>query len=266
MLSASKSTEQPVYINLKLKIMITTKMKLQNNFSSIFLILIIFVTSCSNKLTRDKAALLIKEHYEYPNVEAMKLMLEKNNNQAMLQKGVDEGLLTVRWDIYANAFQGNGNIYSFADKAKPFVAEKYGGWNGDGGAMVITNCRDFFEVTGIRENEQAKTAVVEFTCKRKGITPMGTLLDLKEGDIINYTVNMNLYDDGWRIAEDKRQNLKLESYAFFSKDGSYSEPKISASERDAIEKAKQDSIAMVQQAISDSIEAVREYERRKTGQ
>ncbi len=203
----------------------------KSSLATLLLCVTIFLFSCSKELTRDKASILIKQLYKYPNVVTSILDLEKNKDSPFLQNGVNTGLIRISFDAYAQAFHGNGNIYNFTEKGKPFIIEKWMGMHGDGGAEIITNCRDFFEVTGIKNNEQEKSAIVMFSCKRKGITPFGKILGYNEGDIENFTMSMTLFDDGWRTVGEIGQIIKPETYPFFTKDGEYKSNESSESEK-----------------------------------
>ncbi|MBX2910112.1 MAG: hypothetical protein KF706_10810 [Chitinophagales bacterium] len=194
----------------------------------LFIILVttsLLLSSCGNKLTREKAAKLIVEFYEYPNVELANIKLEEfgKRDESYLNDAVNNGYLTVSKNGYAAyGMKSSGNVFGLTKKSNPFITKKTMGLFGLSGATVISNCRNFFEVTGIKENEADKTAIVEFSCKRKGITPLGSVLGYKDGDVVNYKVNLTLYDDGWRIT-DKAYNISPTQYAFFTKEGEYVE-------------------------------------------
>jgi antitoxin component YwqK of YwqJK toxin-antitoxin module len=188
------------------------------------LISCIIFSSCSSKLSRGKAADILQDFYEYPNVEVSAVNLEGfggGRNEDVLKNAANMGLMSTNNDEWAAfATGGNGNVYSLTSKADMFISQTQMGLSGLGSIMAITNCRAFNEVTRVTENPQTNTAEVEFSCKRKGITPFGTILGYKEGDISNYKVIMTHSDDGWRITDNK-QNIKPDKYFFFNKDGDY---------------------------------------------
>lgn len=185
----------------------------------------IILSSCSNKLDRDTAAKLIKEQYQYPNVETAEINLEEfgRRDESILQDAVKKGYLRFSKNGYAAyGMMGSGNVYSITKKASPFFLNKEMGFFGLSKITVVTNCREFYEITGIKENDSEKTALVEFSCKRKGVTPLGEAIGYKEGDIVNYKVSLTLYDDGWRIT-DKKSNVNPEKYSYFDNNGNYIE-------------------------------------------
>ncbi|MDX2048724.1 MAG: hypothetical protein SFU87_18195 [Chitinophagaceae bacterium] len=202
-------------------------MKYFNHFITAVSLAILF-QSCGNKLTRSKAEKIISAFYEYPNVEFTEMRLEgtlgmgDGSDESVLRKAVDAGFLSSRRAWGASFYGGNSTAYDFTAKSRPYILQKFQGIVGGGSALVITNCRVFDEITGIKENKQERTAIVEFNCKRKGATPLGEILGIRNGDIVNYSVKLTLYDDGWRI-EETAHNLKPRLFSFFTKEGDYIE-------------------------------------------
>jgi antitoxin component YwqK of YwqJK toxin-antitoxin module len=183
----------------------------------------IILSSCGSKLSRGKAGDIISAFYEYPNVEISNIKLESvgsNRNEGALQRAAQMGLMSNGYDEWAAYGQGSGNVYNPTSKGEMFIAGTQMGFYGMGALNAVTNCRTFNEVTRITENPQTNTAEVEFSCKRKGITPFGEVLGYKEGEVVNYKVVMTKSDDGWHIT-DQQSNVKPETYFFYNKDGDY---------------------------------------------
>jgi len=181
------------------------------------IIFIGLLTSCGpEKLDRGKAATLIKEFYAFPHVETA--YLNVSNSRKLVKDGW--GYLNMR---------NHTTLFHFHEMAMPYVIRPDSrGYSQSAMAsaervnvLVIANCRDLLEVTGIALDESAKTAKVEFTCRRMGLTPFGALLGHKDGDVLNFTVNMKLYDDGWRITDKKLENIKPEAYPYFNSKGEF---------------------------------------------
>ncbi len=171
------------------------------------------LSSGPEKLDRTTAAVLIKEFYGYPRVEIAKL------NVASPQ------LVKDGWGYQRNNL--NMTYFHFNGVAMPYLVRPT--TNGydislmfmPANAEVIANCNDFGEITGIATDAAGKTAKVEFTGRRVGVTPLGAILNRKEGDILNYSVAMQLYDDGWRITAMKQENIKPETYPYFNSKGEF---------------------------------------------
>lgn len=193
-------------------------------------------TACSNELSRDDAEKSIIEFYKLPSVQSAKLTSSAfdSKTQPYAMKAVEKGYLTVTYNPYTQQRIGNlGNVYGFTEKSEPFVIKRYNDWllgNEDGG-LVIANCLSFGEITGIAINESNKSAKVEYTCKKVGITPLGEALGIQEGEVMKCSTLFALYDDGWRIAEsqseyryDMDDTVKMKSpseYPFFNDKGEY---------------------------------------------
>ena len=184
------------------------------HFTTALVFLVLFTSCGLEKLDRDKAADLIKEFYGYPRVEFG--MLDVSS-----KKLAQAGWGHVRSNNYESRFYFNdvGYLKNPEQNHKGFDNSRMARDFGGAKVEVIANCNDFVEITGIALDEAGKTAKVEFTCRRVGVTPLGSLLGRKDGDILNYTVNMQLYDDGWRITENKQENIKPETYHFYDSKG-----------------------------------------------
>ncbi len=178
--------------------------------------------SCDNKtLSRGEAKKLIMEHWDYPRVEIKDL-------QALGYSIRDTRILLVEKDLIVHtwgydSWAGWVDNDAYTEKALPFVydivKDKYI-WGDIFKSRVITHCTDFHEITGIVMESETK-AKVQYTYKMKGVTPFGEAFGFTNDSIIESRVYMTLYDDGWRVSEDKPENIKPETYPFFTKNGDY---------------------------------------------
>ena len=177
-------------------------MKNNMRFPSAIILLLLLLASCSNELTRGKAAKTIKEFYEYPNVEVGNIYNRldwsiSGTYKPIYNKLQDLGLITMheytQWGTnYSINLTDKGKAYSLATSG-----DRY---------MVISNIREFKEITGITKIDE-NNAKVEFSVVRKKVTPFGEINGFKEDDLENYSVEMKKYDDGWRITNRKEKNL-----------------------------------------------------------
>ena len=87
----------------------------------------------------------------------------------------------------------HGEPYNFGEKhLRTGTPMQYG--------QVVTVCGiELNQITGIISNEQNKTAKVEFNFRRTIITPFGQCFGLQENDLINFSADFILYNDGWRL-------------------------------------------------------------------
>jgi hypothetical protein len=107
------------------------------------------------------------------------------------------------------------------EKGRDFVAEPGDQILGVSDVM-ITNSRVFNEVSGIKMHEDGFKATVDYTCKRKGVNPFGEIAGFQEGEIVDYHVEMSLYDDGWRIENTPPKKIwKPENVRFYNSSGDY---------------------------------------------
>ena len=82
------------------------------------------------------------------------------------------------------------HIASPTDMGKKYVANDN---------KVITAMEEFGEVTGIIENKESNSSVVNFTIRRINITPFGRIIFNLNQETLNKSENFTKYDDGWRI-------------------------------------------------------------------
>ncbi len=191
-------------------------------FALLLLSSILIFTSCGNKLTRDKAEQLIKDFYKFPNIEINGLddNFSKNllqpQNRANLENYITKGYVKIHdltWMMMPSYVDVNPTGIG-----KEFLIGKYSQYEK---SKVITNCRIFNEITGIVIDNNSKTAKVEYTIKRIGITPFGELFNFKDNDIKSYSCNFMLYDDGWRIIDDNTKVVAATTKFYFNEKGEF---------------------------------------------
>ncbi len=173
------------------------------------LIASLFVIGCSsNKLDRSKAEEIISAFYDYPNVEVINF-----KNSATLHE-INNSLKEIRSKdlIYHQKSYSVGPFYDLflTDKGNAYLAD-----NPKKKYLMASNMREFNEITGIRISEGEKHATVDFNIIRTNTTVFGKFKKYKDGDIVNYSVKMALYDDGWRITNKKVKNYKKEDFNCF---------------------------------------------------
>ena len=102
-------------------------------------------------------------------------------------------------------FLGSNYSIRLTDKGQKY---KLGKADLDHNHVVVSNKIKFKEVTGIA-NIDENIAEVQFSVTRENVTPFGELNGYKNGDIINYSVVIQKYDDGWRIPLEKPIIIKV---------------------------------------------------------
>lgn len=184
--------------------------------------------SCNKSLSREEAEKQIKLKYQFPQVELRELNLKEyagecnyyfhtltgekiideqdggdrryNKNQYFSQLK-DAGLITVnRIEVESNSFKNPFNpttlnitynyydIANFTDIAKQYLV----------GTKIKLATIEFGEITGIVERKDYNMSEVNYTTRRKDITPFGKILGISE-ETRNQTISFVKYDDGWRI-------------------------------------------------------------------
>jgi hypothetical protein len=189
----------------------------------LILSMFICLLSCNKSLTRDDAEKAIKKKENLPKDELEQFNSTEGAGEAVyyhyLQENRDEferntikpksdffktleneGLITIskstdryradhdeygRFIIYGESYYYHA---FFTDKAKPYII----------GNQVKLATIEFGEITGIVERKELNIAEVNYTSKRKNITPFGMAHNLKEATF-SFTVTFTKYDDGWRI-------------------------------------------------------------------
>lgn len=181
-------------------------------------VLTIGLTGCGpQELDRDLAGELIKAHYQYPNVETVRITQGPSGfdtpskyqtlvNQGLIRFGSPTSFLD-RYETMGTAFR----YLEFTSTGNVFSASGFPNRRKD---EVVGAIRDFQEVTGIRFfNDEKSEAEVEFTAIRTEVTPFGSFKGLQEGEIQSYSLKMTRYDDGWRVTSKKDlENLRPEQF------------------------------------------------------
>lgn len=162
--------------------------------------------SCSNKeLDRGMAFDIIEEFYDYPNVEIVNFQgvtsSQKLNNEYRNLRG-QKFITEKRKGKYGNEFW-----VLMTEKGKSFTLSGKPNYNG---YKVASSILELDEVTGIRLDDGKNTAYVDYTVKRKKVTPFGNTKDYNDGDILEKKTVMQLYDDGWRITGKKEGEIVKE--------------------------------------------------------
>ncbi len=203
---------------------------INGKFALLLLSSIFLFTSCGNGLSRGKAEKIIKNYYQYPICEVEEYFNYSiyAHKEEQLKNIIQNGLIektpvNIGWNNYADQ-------YVITEKGKKFVLGDVSPYCQQ---KVVTNCIIFDKIRGVQVNEQNKTASVDFTCKRIGITPFGQDLGYKQDDILYFMTNLVLYDDGWRVANNmvavrgeyrqigNKFHSKATDFSFFNEKGEY---------------------------------------------
>lgn len=155
----------------------------------ILIILILVSYSCSNKeLSRELAKEKISVYFNMPCVETVNfqnMSLGKNIIPPKYNEMISNDLLTFDREKSWNT------LYFLTRKSLPYYnkdKKKFAG-----------NLAEIKEITGIKFNENKTIATVYFTIIRKEITPFGLLEKRSESEIVEKNINLELFDDGWRV-------------------------------------------------------------------
>jgi hypothetical protein len=157
----------------------------------------IFLISCSDNLSREKAETLIKDKFGLPYNEerSFKLYYENGygiNNIRFLEQ---EGLISIR---EIPVWMGSNFSVQLTESGQQYWPEH--GLIGDdqNSTPIVTSFVSFGEITGIVERKGLNEAEVDFTLVRSKVTPFGKAYKLFEG-AENQKLIFKKYDDGWRI-------------------------------------------------------------------
>jgi hypothetical protein len=188
-------------------------------------IIIFVVTSCSKPLTREDALTKLKNSTNYPVIktyECIKSYIKDMDTQGRgvsIVIGEDENK---EKEKILRQFENNGLLQlietpQFSESNNFLLGTTIRTWTlvevrlTDSGRKYLTNEdskvytlklweTDVNEITGIREMEDKKTAVVDYTLTNKSITPFGEIFSDKN-QTVNQTAYFVIYDDGWRIQQ-----------------------------------------------------------------
>lgn len=182
---------------------------MKKNLPIAILPLFLFLFSCSNDLSRDKAKDLIVQKYNLPQTETVKLgksYLKKYQNlngiynetgysgaKEKLDALLSQGLITIGESQSGTI--GYGLMFyatvMLTDEGKKYLIKE-----DEKDYEMKSNEIAFGEITGIQVNE--KSAEVDYTLQRVNFTPFG---NSSSKDIMTERQFFALYDDGWRISE-----------------------------------------------------------------
>jgi hypothetical protein len=204
-------------------------MPIKNISTAIFLAIIyIFFSSCGNDLSRSKAKDAIIAKYNLPSKETKEIPksyyvsqyneggflppvgLWNGENYPKHKNTLDmwqsQGLITLQEmdDRESNGLHWVYKKIDLTEKGKKFLISD------EKEKFIVQTCElEFGEVTGIRIQEQAKIAEVEFTLNRVNCSPF---TETRYGSHSAYDkswdytrdpykrkISFSLYDDGWRI-------------------------------------------------------------------
>jgi hypothetical protein len=191
---------------------------------SFVFIVIIFIVGCdSNSLSRDKAKGLITKAYKLPlpQTEYFYKYYTKHDHffnavneidrgdEPMLDAFSNKGLITLSKNTTyekVNAWGKTPPIINFVVKLTT-EGKKYLVSEDNSKYTVKTSDLDMDEITDILNNEQSKTAIVEYSLIRNNWTPFGeyykTINPAKYPEQTPGKSNLQKYDDGWRVVDNR---------------------------------------------------------------
>ena len=177
------------------------------------LVISLFFSCDGKKLSRSKAEKLVVAFYEYPNVEVYNFVPGgvRPNDVRKYRDLTEAGLISFQ---KAYSLYGDFNIL-FTSKGNEYVTGTQKGLFNVTQKSVVSNIRNFGEVTGIQFSDEERRAKVTFTTIRSDITPFGRFKGYAEGETVEYSASMVLFDDGWRIEDKSVQNFKPSQFSFF---------------------------------------------------
>jgi len=179
-------------------------------------------------LSRKQAADIITKHFDFPNVDVMRLADGgPKSHLETTQFGA------VRIGYSSDLFYNEGRTYDthrvgITDKGQSVLAPlpaceacfgKIPGHARDWFLpCVATNVWEFKEVSGISINETNKTATVEYLVTAKGVNTFGEYKGRTDGMEEKRKVTMKQYDDGlWRIEDAKPHTVKPDQITAYAK-------------------------------------------------
>ena len=162
----------------------------------LFIIVVPFFYSCSDKLTREEAEKSI--NIDFPKIETFKMKIGYNapEQQAYLYNSIEGlGLISVKWWTNYWGEKLGIDFIEITEEGRRYIVS-----NDNDYATFKTAELDFGEITGIIENEELNNAEVQYTLIRKNVTPFGKAKNLLEGKVSKSAL-FTKYDDGWRITK-----------------------------------------------------------------
>ena len=187
-------------------------MKRQFLVKACLILLFFALSSCGNDLSRDKAASLIEEAYQFPKTETTAIakqyvvktsLVEPHTPgicrftdfpmaSAMLKAMQDKQLISMSESTTTkNACNHILANIVLTDKGREYLINET-----DKEFVIRTAEITIDEVTGIRPNKESNAATAEYTLKRINVTPFATdNATAPQGGQAEFL----LYDDGWRV-------------------------------------------------------------------
>ena len=165
---------------------------------SVLGIAIFLLASCSQtKLEKEEAASVIRAAKNYPKVYEYEInMTDPASAKKLLDAGLEgEGWVTV--DKTQKLKDAGQPIVHFTEKSKPYlirIDEKY-----DNVQVVKVADMDLAEVTGIKIQEDNKSATVEYMVAYKNITPFAKLMQRDLSEKKTERANLSYFDSGWKL-------------------------------------------------------------------
>jgi|RhiMetdeSRZDD1v2_1073273.scaffolds.fasta_scaffold27384_10 hypothetical protein len=162
----------------------------------LFFVAVLFMHCSSNKLTREKAAEIIKNNYPElvdwdifcGDPEFAKKVLDTD-----LEK---DGYVTIKRTHTFNEL--SEPWINFAEKAKPYFLTTPPGDKEHQIQKVKVADIQFGEITGMKMLANDKKAIVEYKIEYKNLTPFAILAKIDDKKPVTRTAYFSLYDDGWR--------------------------------------------------------------------
>lgn len=176
----------------------------------LLIIITLFISSCSNNLSRSDAKSQIISELKYPQDDLMRLLIEDrtihtNSTINQWQKFKNRQLLTYqRFGQKSNGYfgkvtiGGNGVRAELTPKGNRYVVSEPKTSGYEKFVMVKKAKLEFVEITRIQIFEEMNIAEVNYKIKRTNISPFGKAMGIKE-ETIDKKATFNKFDDGWRI-------------------------------------------------------------------
>jgi len=160
-------------------------------------LIVLFLSSCSGGLSRNKAKRIIKETYGFPLVKYDTYNSLSANNQKLEQEGVLD-IVKIKKPYGYSYYEKNK--YILTDFGRIYTIEGRKDIFGDNSSRVVTAVLDFHDITGVKF-EMDIFAQVYLRLKRREVTPWGKgMTGYMEGELVDVVVGFEKYDDGWRIS------------------------------------------------------------------
>ena len=169
--------------------------------------------SCtSHKLDREEAEEIITKHYDFPNVDFMRVSYGFGRHRSYMGQIYE---ISESSDVFEKTgrylfeirtgLTPLGQEYRAPEKACEVYFGNVPRQLGAGNCFCVAeNIWELKEVSGIAVNETGETATVEYIVKATGVNTFGQYKDKSEGMLQTRKVTMKRYDDGsWRIEDEK---------------------------------------------------------------